>query len=178
MRHHRVIGIAAGDHGFYLRVDFVQSPDELFSPHTPGYCKIRDHQVEGHSRFKSVLIESERRLSLRRANDLIPQMLQHLSGDVPHILLIVHHQDFAFPRIGVLLRLFLLHGDAAQGGEIDEKGSARPRLRLQGNVAVMLSDDGISGGETEPASLLLRSEIGVEDLLEMLFRDTDPFVGE
>ncbi len=43
-------------------------------------------------------------------------------------------------------------------------------------MAVMIVNNGIGGGQTQAATLLLRGKIGIEDLLEIFFRYADPFI--
>ena len=65
----------------------------------------------------------------------------------------------------------------AQGRQPDVEGRAAAELRLHLDVALVPFHDGIHGGETEAAALLLGGEVGVEDLRQMLRLDARAGVG-
>ena len=43
----------------------------------------------------------------------------------------------------------------------------RPYLRVHGDVAAVLADDGVGGGQTQPGALLFGGEIRVKDFLQI-----------
>ena len=52
------------------------------------------------------------------------------------------------------------------GGEVDEKGRLDALLGFDREVAVVLGDDGVRGGQPEPSAARFRREVGVKRFWE------------
>ena len=50
----------------------------------------------------------------------------------------------------------------------------RAYLRVHGDVAAVLADDGVGGGQTQPGALLFGGEIRVKDFLQIFRSDAPP----
>ena len=66
------------------------------------------------------------------------------------------------------------------GREVDVEGAAVARLGVDGNTAIVVLDDRVADGEPEPRALcraeLLRREVGIEDLREVIRGYADALV--
>ena len=63
---------------------------------------------------------------------------------------------------------------AFEGRQEQVKGGAPAYLRVHGDVAAGLADDGVGGGQTQPGALLFGGEIRVKDFLQIFRSDAPP----
>ena len=68
------------------------------------------------------------------------------------------------------------NGLLSGGRQIDGEGRAAILLRFDHDEAAVILNDRIRGGETEAVATWLGCEVGVENLLQVLFRDANAFI--
>jgi hypothetical protein len=57
------------------------------------------------------------------------------------------------------------------------ESGANPQFGLNGNVTVMVLDDGVGSSQPQAAAPLFRGEVRLKNLLQMCFRHADAPVG-
>src|SRR3990172_7775810 len=96
VRHHRVVRIAARNDRPYPGVDLEQPPDRFLSSHAAGNGQVHDDRLKRFSGFSCASIACYCFGAVTGELDLISDVLQHFTCDLPDDLFIVHHEDFPF----------------------------------------------------------------------------------
>jgi hypothetical protein len=95
LRHDRVVGVAAGDDGLDVGIQFAQPPQRFEAAHAAGDREVEDHRVEASALPERLGIEIHRVASVAGGDDVVPEFLQQAPADGPDGDLVLQQQHRA-----------------------------------------------------------------------------------
>jgi len=149
----------------------------VLAAHLPGDREVQDNKVKrmcGHG----FLIAGQNIFPMRYAFNLQPELPEHQLGHGPDGGIVVQHQDPAVKKTECQLPLLAGGGhDVRNCWQVDRKCGAHANARRHLDLAPVLLDDGVGGGQPKSMADLLGGEVRLKEMGNVIFADALACVG-